>query len=85
MPPKRGRASAASAVATPLAATPARDEDSMDIDTPQAAETPTTATAAHSAPANLTSLWTAEQKAGLFSAVVRWKPSGELLAAHQAN
>ena len=74
-PKKKGRASVAS-VATPTAATPARDEDPMDIDTPQAAETPTTAAAPQPAAVNLQSPWTSEQKAGLYSGVVRWKPSG---------
>ncbi|KJR80086.1 uncharacterized protein SPSK_00545 [Sporothrix schenckii 1099-18] len=73
MPPKkRGRGSAVQS-----AATPSRDDDAMDIDTPQASETP-----AASAPPDkpiydvLQSCWTSEQKAGLFSAVIRWKPSG---------
>jgi len=48
----------------------------MDIDTPQAAETPTAATATQPAAANAMSPWTSEQKAGLFAGVIRWKPSG---------
>lgn len=73
MPPKkRGRGSAAQA-----AATPSRDDDAMDIDTPQAAETPTTAVPEKRVESVLQSCWTSEQKAGLFSAVIRWKPSGE--------
>ncbi|EFX05447.1 ct20 family protein [Grosmannia clavigera kw1407] len=80
MPPKkRGRTSAAQA-----AATPSRDDDAMDLDTPQAAETPTIsgsepaakAVFRTAAPSPLESCWTSEQKAGLFSAVIRWKPSG---------
>ncbi len=78
MPPKKKGRGGGQSVSTPTAATPARYDDPMDIDTPQAVETPTTATAAHPAPANLASRWTSEQKAGLFSAVIQWKPSGEL-------
>ena len=77
MPPKKKGRASAPAAATPSAATPARDDDAMDIDTPQAAETPTAASAPQSAPADLTSPWTSEQRAALFSGVIRWKPSGQ--------
>lgn len=74
MPPKkRGRGSAAQSVATP-----SRDDDAMDIDTPQASETPAAAAVPEKPVYDvLQSCWTSEQKAGLFSAVIRWKPSGE--------
>jgi len=76
MAPKR-KARASVPVATPSAATPARDDgDAMDVDTPQAAETPTTATAPEHPQADIFSPWTADQKAALFAAVIRNKPSG---------
>ncbi|CAK7230403.1 hypothetical protein SEUCBS140593_007577 [Sporothrix eucalyptigena] len=72
MPPKkRGRSSAAQS-----AATPSRDDDAMDIDTPQTTETPVAAALEKPEFNVLDSCWTSEQKAGLFSAVIRWKPSG---------
>ncbi|KAI1496656.1 chromatin modification-related protein EAF7-domain-containing protein [Biscogniauxia marginata] len=82
MPPKRK--SKAAEVSTPKAsATPTRHDDSMDVDTPQASETPraadtpTTSKPSHP-PASeiLDNLWTEDQMASLFKAIIRWKPSG---------
>lgn len=70
MPPrKRARAQAAS---TP---TPARDDDTMDVDTPPAGGTPARPrTKAGESPLN--GLWTDDQVASLFKGVIRWKPAG---------
>ncbi len=67
MPPKkraRGGATAAS--------TPARDDDAMDVDTPQAAP---------SSPVKedmqgYNAMWTDDQVSSLFKGVIRWKPAG---------
>ncbi|KAI0152189.1 CT20-domain-containing protein [Hypoxylon sp. NC0597] len=85
MPPKRkSKAGGLAEVSTPKgSSTPARDDDTMDIDTPQAADTPRaadtpTASKPNLPPASeiLNNLWTDDQEASLFKAVIRWKPSG---------
>ncbi|KAI1386166.1 CT20-domain-containing protein [Hypoxylon trugodes] len=85
MPPKRkSKASSLAEVSTPKASsTPARDDDAMDVDTPQAsdtpraADTPTASKPSLPPPAEiLNNLWTDDQEASLFKAVIRWKPSG---------
>lgn len=71
MPPKkraRGQATAAS--------TPARDDDAMDVDTPQAVM---------SSPVKedmqgYNAMWTDDQVSSLFKGVIRWKPAGTCLS-----
>ncbi|KAI1330844.1 chromatin modification-related protein EAF7-domain-containing protein [Xylariaceae sp. FL0255] len=83
MPPKR-KSKALTEVSTPKAsATPAQDEDAMDIDTPKASETPraadTPTTSKPNGPSDteiLNDLWTEDQTSSLFKAIIRWKPSG---------
>ncbi|PNY25724.1 CT20 family protein [Tolypocladium capitatum] len=71
MPPKRR--ARGGAAATPSAA---RDDDAMDVDTPQASATPAAAAAAKANTQNLNDLWTDDQVASLFKGVIRWKPAG---------
>lgn len=69
MPPKKkGRAS--------TTATPASNDDAMDVDTPQAADTPNTTAANQTSAVDLASPWTDDQVSMLLKAVVRWKPAG---------
>ncbi|KAI0908183.1 chromatin modification-related protein EAF7-domain-containing protein [Ustulina deusta] len=83
MPPKR-KSKALAEVSTPKAsATPAHDEDAMDVDTPKASETPRAADTPVAAKPNhppesevLGDLWTEDQISSLFKAIIRWKPSG---------
>ncbi|KAJ3556740.1 hypothetical protein NPX13_g10073 [Xylaria arbuscula] len=79
MPPKRKSKASLAEVPTPKAsATPAQDDDAMDIDTPtKASETP--AAAKPNQPSESEVLgdpWTEDQISSLFKAVIRWKPSG---------
>ena len=68
MPPrKRARGAQAAAAA-------ARDEDAMDVDTPQESEGPTSP--ADKDGSNYNHYWTDDQVASLFKAVIRWKPAG---------
>ncbi|KAI1205711.1 CT20-domain-containing protein [Annulohypoxylon truncatum] len=94
MPPKRkSKANSLAEVSTPKASsTPARDEDAMDIDTPQAADTPRAADTPTASKPNLpppseilNNLWTDDQEASLFKAVIRWKPSGMSHIPHHAT
>ncbi|KAI0799109.1 chromatin modification-related protein EAF7-domain-containing protein [Xylaria sp. FL0064] len=83
MPPKR-KSKALAEVSTPKAsATPAQDEDAMDVDTPKASETPRAADTPVTTKPNhppeseiLGDLWTEDQTSSLFKAIIRWKPSG---------
>lgn len=69
MPPKKkARAS--------TTATPVSNDDAMDVDTPQAADTPTAVAASLAHTVDLASPWTDDQVSMLFKAVVRWKPAG---------
>ncbi|KAH7328153.1 chromatin modification-related protein EAF7-domain-containing protein [Stachybotrys elegans] len=72
MPPRKRARGGAQAAATP---TQTRDDDAMDVDTPQAAETPTSAAQKNSEPSQ-NDLWTDDQIASLFKGVIRWKPAG---------
>jgi hypothetical protein len=68
MPPrKKARATAQKA------STPAQDEDSMIVDTP---ETETAIKKPEYDP--LKDPWTDEQETSLFKGIIRWKPAGEL-------
>lgn len=66
MPPKKRARGAAAA--TP---TPARDDDAMDIDTPQRE-----ASGDKGGDPALDELWTDDQVSSLFKGVIRWKPAG---------
>ncbi|GAB0132716.1 hypothetical protein EsDP_00001144 [Epichloe bromicola] len=71
MPPrKRARGQAAS---TPT--TEARDKNSMDLDTPVASEVGAMPSAKRDGP-EYNDMWTDDQIASLFKAVIRWKPAG---------
>ncbi len=78
MPPKKRARASHAAVATP-----AKDDDAMDIDGPSTAVTPATATAVQ-APATgiYNDMWTEDQISSLFKGTIRWKPGGmETLSA----
>ena len=70
-PRKRARASTQTA-ATP---TPARDDDAMDVDTPQAGDQEE-ATEQKEPDNDFNDHWTDDQVASLFKGVIRWKPAG---------
>lgn len=64
MPPRKRARGAAQPAAI---STPTRDDDAMDVDTPQADD---------AKEIGLNDLWTDDQVASLFKAVIRWKPAG---------
>jgi hypothetical protein len=71
-PKKRGRAS------TRNASTPAQDEDSMVVDTPDVAETPDVVESSRKEDFEiLKDPWTDEQETSLFKGIIRWKPAGD--------
>lgn len=75
-PKKKGR--------TSTTATPASNDDAMDVDTPQAAGTPTPAAEAQAPTVNIASPWTDDQVSMLLKAVIQWKPAGApTLASHK--
>lgn len=79
MPPKRKSKVSLAEVSTPKAsATPAQDDDAMDVDTPnKASETPVVVKPFQPPESEvLGDPWTEDQTSSLFKAVIRWKPSG---------
>ncbi|KAF4469608.1 EAF7 Esa1 associated subunit of the 4 histone acetyltransferase complex [Fusarium albosuccineum] len=77
-PRKRARGNTQTA-ATP---TPARDEDAMDVDTPQTGEQEE-ASEPKEPDNNFNDLWTDDQVASLFKGVIRWKPAA--ISEHLRN
>jgi MRG-binding protein len=67
MPPRKK-----ARVTAQKASTPAQDEDSVVVNTP---ETETTLKKPEYDP--LKDLWTDEQEISLFKGIIRWKPAGE--------
>ncbi|KAF4954581.1 hypothetical protein FGADI_5190 [Fusarium gaditjirri] len=79
-PRKRARASTQT-VATP---TPARDDDAMDVDTPQTGDNEGSSETKEQQPDNnCNDLWTDDQVASLFKGVIRWKPAA--ISEHLRN
>ncbi|KAI0132764.1 chromatin modification-related protein EAF7-domain-containing protein [Xylariales sp. AK1849] len=83
MPPKRKAKGSLAGVGTPKTPTPLRDDDAMDVDTPQPSDTPRaagtpTAGKPSQPPASelLSNVWTDDQEASLFKGIIRWKPAG---------
>lgn len=77
MPPrKKARATLVQSASTPSAA---KDDDAMDIDTPQGQGKSASKAAAAAAAADVlkhNECWTDDQVASLFKGVIRWKPAG---------
>jgi hypothetical protein len=59
---------------TGASSTPAADEDSMVIDTPQAEEPPKPTYDILKDP------WTDEQETSLFKGIIKWKPAGKVIS-----
>lgn len=73
MPPKKRARGSAQPTATP---TPARNDDAMDVDTPQAEEAGGELADVGDPSKGNNALWTDDQVASLFKGVIRWKPAG---------
>ena len=73
MPPRKRARGSAQPTAT---STPARNEDAMDVDTPKAEEAGDEPASAEDPSNGHNALWTDDQVASLFKAVIRWKPNG---------
>lgn len=78
MPPRRRGRGSLAGPSTSKTPTPLRDVDSVDVDTPQASDTPAVSTkpALPTAEQVMSNLWTDDQESSLFKAIIRWKPTG---------
>lgn len=73
MPPRKKARGSHAQPATPSGA---KDDNAMDIDTPQAQEAADEAAAKAAEALKYNDSWTDDQIASLFKGVIRWKPAG---------